>query len=208
MRPGARRDLPSLFCSFSFFLLPCLLLSQGCTQMLRPEQATLGEQAEEGDFLHDHLPRQPVVTVAEAYRAMLLLADGEDHAASFSEREESLLARKIVRSAWKLERDAAIDRGSVGYMVARILQIRGGVNREILGGLGIGDRRYAVRELMYLDIMPSGATYRYISGAELVDVMGRADKYMAEHKLYDLPSERIDEMLKTGRPTTQAALLD
>jgi hypothetical protein len=170
-----------------------LLLSAGlpgCSQIHRPEQAQQGEQVNTDAFLHQHLQREPMVTVAEAYRAMILLADGDDSFPSFAAREESLLQRKIVRPEWKLDREMVIDRGSVAYMVLQILKIRGGVNFNVMGRLGIADRRYAVRELTYMEMMGSTPPYRYISGAELVDLVGKADTYMAEHGLY--PEERVD----------------
>jgi hypothetical protein len=162
----------------------------GCSQVTRPEQAQAGEKVDSNVFLHEHLPGQSMVTVAEAYRAMVMLAEGQDKLDSFAAREEYLLARQIARPAWKLQRDMAIDRGSVAYMVMRILNIRGGVNANVYGRLGIGDRRYAVRELAYRSIMTDAPPYRLISGAELVDVLGNADAAMADRAIY--AQERTD----------------
>src|SRR5262249_11363184 len=130
-----------------------LLAAIGCTEFERPQQVEQAEKADTDVFMHDQLQREHVVTVAEAYRAMLMLADGEDKPATFEQREETLVCRGIVRTAWELQRDDAIDRGSVAYMAMRIMQIKGGVNCRTLGALGIGDRRYAVRELAYMDLM-------------------------------------------------------
>lgn len=163
-----------------FALTAGSLAWSGCSQMARPEQARLGEQVTAIEFLHEHLPKQPCVTVAEAYRAMIMLAEGRDDFNSFAAREEYLLAREIIRPAWKLGRDNAIDRGSVAYMVMRILKIQGGVNARVYGRMGLADRRYAVRELAWRGIMMDKPPYRLITGAELVDVLGNADAAMAD----------------------------
>jgi hypothetical protein len=172
-----------------------IILASGCSQLTRPEQAEQGERVDAGSFLHEQLETDAVVTVSEAYRAMVMLADGEDRYSSFAEREEALLSQGMVRPQWKLERDNAIDRGSVAYMVCQIIKIRGGVNREVFGRLGLGDRRYAVRELVYRDLMEPGADYRFIRGGELVDLIAKADQYMAEHGQYSQEPVRLTGML-------------
>ncbi|MBI4580446.1 MAG: hypothetical protein HY718_12130 [Planctomycetes bacterium] len=171
----------------------------GCSQVSRPEQAQQGEQVNADAFLHEHLQRQPMVTVSEAYRALTMLAEGEDKYDSFASREEYLLQHGFIRHEWKLQRDMAIDRGSVAYAVVQILKIRGGVNFNALGRLGIGDRRYAVRELAYVRIMQETPPYRFMSGAELVDVIGNADAYMAKEGLYPQELLKVEEGL-TNRP--------
>jgi hypothetical protein len=178
----------------AFILLLALV---GC-HTPRPEQADLGERVDQEAFLHEHLPRQAMVTVAEAYRAMLVLADGEDPYTSFEEREAALLERGIARRAWGLEREEPIDRGSAAFMITRILKIRGGVNLAILGGLGIGDRRYAVRELVWLGMLAPAPPYRYMTGSELVDVLAKADAYMAERGMYVEERTDIIEMMELG----------
>ncbi len=168
--------------------------------MIRSEQADQGEKVNGEEFLHEHLPKQPAVTVAEAYRGMVMLADGEDRFASFEERESSLMSRKIAGPAWKLQRDQAIDRGSVAYMVTRILKIRGGVDLVVFGGIGLGDRRYALHELIYMGMIPNSPTYRYMTGSELVDLIAKADEYMAQHDMYQNDTHVATEMLETVAP--------
>lgn len=165
-------------------MLMLLVVPIGCSQLNRVEQAEQGEKTEINDFLHQHLQEVPMVTVAEAYRAMLYLADGEEKYDGFEARETALFERGIARPEWKLEAAACIDRGSVAYMVCKVCRIRGGVNYTLFGGLGIGDRRYAVRELIYRRMLDEGADYRYLSGAEMVSLMAKADQYMAEYGLY------------------------
>jgi hypothetical protein len=164
--------------------------------MSRPEQRQAGEAAEPDAFLHEHLPQQGVVTVAEGYRAMVMLAEGEDPYTSFEEREAVLLCRGIVRKAWKLCPDQALNRATAAYMAMQVMCIKGGVNCQILGRAGIGDRRYALRELAYRDLMPLGPEYQFITGSELVDLMARADEYMARRGRYDLQPVDIEQTVE------------
>ncbi len=165
-------------------------LPAGCSRTVRTAQADRAEQLDEDTFLHEHLPAQPMVTTAEAYRAMILLADGRDECRIFDQRAAMLVDRGITRPDWRLQRDECIDRGSVAWMVCRILDIDGGVNMRLLGSWGPGDRRYAVRELYYRQLLDSTPAYRYMSGAELVDLLGKADAYLAERGRY--PAAPLD----------------
>ncbi len=165
----------------------------GCSHVTRPEQVQQSEGAPAEVFLHEHLPREPIVTVGEGYRALLMLADGEERFTTFEERESELVRRGVVRSQWGLERDQGLDHGSAAYMVMQILRITGGVNVNTLGRLGIGDRRYAMRELGYMDLMPPGPPYRYMTGSELVDLMARADEYMVRKGMYELRHVDIEQ---------------
>jgi len=168
----------------------------GCSQTLRVDQAETGEKVDVDTLLHEHLQKQPMVTTAEAYRVLLILADGDENYDSFEARQAALEERGIARPQWGLSRDACIDKGSVAYMICKILKIRGGVNLAVFGQLGIGDRRYAVRELAYMGLMPQTAPYRYITGGELVDLMLKADRYMAGHGMYEEETVDIGQMLE------------
>ena len=69
----------------------------GCSPVLRSDQASRGEQVDVDAFLHEHLQQVPMVTVAEAYRAMLVLADGEDAYPDFAARQAALFERGVAR---------------------------------------------------------------------------------------------------------------
>ncbi len=140
-----------------------------------------------------YLADVPVVTVDEACRAMLILADGEDKTKSWPERREVLLRRGLIRAAWGLEPDNIADRGTIAYMACQILKIKGGVNRLILGSWGPGDRRYAYRELIYRGLMPAGSEWQRFTGGQMVSLMGKADEYMERKDLYETEVLTIGE---------------
>lgn len=172
-------------------------MTAGCSPVLRSGQAYQGEQIDFSELLHEHLQKCPAVTVSEAYRVVLVLADGQEKYDNFAGREEALLARGWVRPEWNLRREALIDRGSIAFMVSRVLAIRGGINYNLYGQLlHLGDRRAAVRELEYMGLMNHGPTYQYMSGAEFVFLIGQADRYMAEHGFYEDEPTDIKETVQ------------
>ncbi len=144
-----------------------------------------------------YLVEVELVTVDEAYRAILILSDGEDTAASFDERRQDLESRGIARSAWNLEPVNVIDTGSVAYMVCRVCEIAGGVNTHLFGRLGLGDRRYALRELLYREMIEDTVEYQYMTGAAFSSLLAKADALMEEKGLYE--TEVIDLSDETDR---------
>ena len=76
------------------------------------------------------------------------------------------------------------------------------LNLRLFGTLGLGDRRYAVRELVYLDLMPPGAPYRYMTGSELVDLMAEADRYMAGHGMHEEQAIDVADVIESGAAAT------
>jgi len=140
-----------------------------------------------------YLADVPLVTVDEACRAMLILADGKDATKDWTERSEELLKRGWIRSGWRLQPDFVADRGTVAYMICRICRIHGGVNRILFGSWGLGDRRYAYRELVYRQIMPEGSEWGGLTGGQMVSLIGKVDRLMESKGLYGTETFDIGE---------------
>lgn len=149
------------------------------------------------DGFQAYLARVDLVTVDEAYRAILILADGEDSCQTFDERQTKLESRGIAKGTWRLSPQNIVDAGSVAYMVCRICQIGGGVNTRLFGSWGLGDRRYALRELQYRELIDDQVDYQYVTGAAMVSILAKADQYMARKGLYQ--TEGIDLSDETDR---------
>ncbi len=79
----------------------------------------------------------------------------------------------LVKKDWEHTPQAQITKGKVAYMFARALEFPGGVMYNITNGCP----RYALRELIYKDIIRVGSEGQKVSGAEYVGIMGRADDY-------------------------------
>ena len=117
---------------------------------------------------------------------MVILAEGQDANQDFEQRRAWLQERDIARAAWKLQPDDYVDNGSVSFMVCQILKVKGGLNRMLLGSWGLGDRRYAYRELVYRKLIAtSSVDYAPMTGGELVNLLGLADEYMANKGIYE-----------------------
>jgi len=146
------------------------------------------QTVDELDFL-DCMVRKTKCTVADAARAVAIVATGGDVGKNYEERYEYLVDRGIMRPEWKLDPDQWIDRGTLAYMLLKAAQIPGGVNMALFGSRGLGDRRYAYREMQYLELMQEGVDYNYVSGPELVTTVGKVDRYMQEHGKCAAPRE-------------------
>ena len=183
------------------YWMTCILTSIilcGCSQKNMPSPSVIASEAkqsqvvttnesvdcqsvDEMDFL-DCMVRKPKCTVADAVRAIGIFVAGEDPGKNYDQRYEYLLERKIVRTAWKLNPDQWIDRGTLAYMMLKSADIKGGINMLLLGSNGLGDRRYAYREMMYLNLMQEGVDYNFVSGPELVTAIGKLDDYVRKHQ--------------------------
>ena len=175
----------------SLFALP---FATGCTINKEANESVNTSELND-DFFIAYLADEAYVSVDEAYRAMLILADGECAASTFEERAADLEGRDIARAEWKLKPNDVIDRGSVCYMVCKIIGYRGGIDRIIFGSWGLGDRRYAEKELEYKGIVEyGGMDYAPMTGAEFSTILFRAADAMeqrgkAEGETYDLGDE-------------------
>lgn len=194
-RPGISMPL-----SLAGFAFAACMLSGGCAITTTPQEGVDYNQLPD-DLFVAYLAQEPFVSVEEAYRAMLILADGKDSGTNFEERQQELERRKIARAAWKLEPRNAIDRGSAAYMVCEILKIKGGVNRIIFGSWGLGDRRYAHRELIYRGIMPdNGMDYGAMTGSEFSGLISSADEQMQKRGLYEMPEVDLGPEPSSAEP--------
>jgi hypothetical protein len=124
---------------------------------------------------------------------MLILADGEDTSGGFEERRNKLIERGIVRAEWNLQPENVIDAGSVAYMICRICQIGGGVNMRLFGSWGFSDRRYALRELVYREMLTDAVDYEFMTGAALAAVMRKADDLMEKKGLYETTGVELSD---------------
>lgn len=169
----------------SLFWGAWILGAPGCAQP-RLEPPEVAPDTLDDDAFLGYLADTTLVTVEEAYRAVILLAEGADPNETFDERRAWLEQRDIARAAWTLERNHYIDQGAVAYMVCKVLQIKGGLSRMMLGSWGLGDRRYAHRELVYRGLMEvQGAPFSPMTGGEFAHLLGMADEYMAAEGIYE-----------------------
>jgi hypothetical protein len=171
-------------------------LMAGCAGPRREQPAVDSSTLSDAAF-SAYLAETPLITVDEAYRAVVILADGEDSYSSFDERRQALESRGIARSAWNLRPENVIDAGSVAAMICNVCQIKGGLNRTLFGRIGLGDRRYALRELIYREMIDDAVDYQYMTGPAMLELIAKADALMEEKGLYE--TEHIDLSDETDR---------
>lgn len=142
-------------------------------------------------FIH-YLGTVPVVTVDEGCRAILLIADGQENFQSHQARYDELLRRGIIRTAWNLQADRLLDKGTLGYMAVQVCQADRGLNSLLLGSWGLGDRRYALQDAVAAGLMLFDAEFRPVRGGELLGVLSRMDDLMAKKGLYQSAAHDVD----------------
>lgn len=59
----------------------------------------------------------------------------------------------------------------------------------LFGSWGLGERRYAYRELLYRNLVQEGVDYGYVSGPELIATLGKVDNFMLETGRYTPENE-------------------
>lgn len=132
---------------------------------LPAQNAETNARAEGMDSLMT-LADKSAVTVGEALEQIVLLAGSEPRDAQAA--LGFLASKGIVAPDISLK--AVLTRGCLASMVMKARGWGGGIMYSIFGG-----GRYAWRELVYRNIMPSGGSeHSTVSGGELLAVIGRA----------------------------------
>ena len=128
------------------------------------------------------LADEPVTTNDDAFHGLLLYADQTDDSPDYAARVAKLKARKWLPANFNEPADAGARRGTVAVALMRLLHQRGGVTATILGPTP----RYAVRELMFLNVYPPSTPNQSFSGTEFVGIIGAVEDFQRGHA--DTPS--------------------
>ena len=115
----------------------------------------------------------PVASNDAAFHGLLLYADGKDASADYGGRVAALKSRGMLPAGFDEPAEAGVRRGTVAVALMRLLDEKGGVTTRILGPTP----RYAVRELMFLNVYPPSTPNQSFSGNEFVGIMGRVEDY-------------------------------
>ena len=190
-------------CAFSsscfMFHVPLLLIALlifGC-QSVRPGKPVPKELAGSDpdaqiNFWHE-LTDEPVASNDQAFRALLLYMDNKDDAANYDARVANLRARNMLPANFAESADAGVTRGTFAVAVMRLLDERGGVTTRIFGV----HPRYAVRELMFLQVLPPSTPNQGLSGNELVGIIGRIEDYQRGNPA-DVPAAVMPAQMEAG----------
>jgi hypothetical protein len=180
-------------------LLGCVI---GCHTPRKGETVTKDLAGSEPDaqvnFWHS-LTDKPVTSNDEAFHALLLYVDGKDDSADYQARVAALKAKKMLPAGFYEAADAAVRRGTVAVAIIQVIQNKGGVTMHIVGPRP----RYAVRELMFLNVYPPSTANQAFSGNEFVGIIGRVEDYQRGNPAQVPAAVMPSEMEKTPEVTKQ-----
>lgn len=131
------------------------------------------------------LADEPVTSNDAAFHGLLLYADGKDDSADYAARVAALKSRKMLASNFGEPAEAAVKRGTVAVAVMRMLGEKGGATTRLFGGRP----RYAVRELMFLNVYPPSTPNQSFSGNEFVGIIGAIEDHQRGDAAADVPPE-------------------
>ena len=120
------------------------------------------------------LLEKPTATFADACRVMVILHTRSQKPATFA--EDALLLREagILPLNWRATTDKPINRRELSYLLCKTLGIKGGIIMRVFGV----SRRYAFRECVHLRLLPQGHEHQYLTGEELVALVGLVEAYI------------------------------
>jgi hypothetical protein len=165
-------------CLLRIFLACFGLIASGCATTVVKEPLTpIVSKIEdplsaELEFWHG-LTTRPVVCNDDAFHGVLLFLDAKDPNANYDGRVAALKSRKLIPADFNQPANQAVQRGTVAYALLQALHIRGGWVLTVFGP----SPRYAVRELMDMNLYPRSSPEQTFSGSEFVGVIGRAEDY-------------------------------
>lgn len=169
-----------------------LLAAAGGCRQARVDQTVVSQFGGAGEdaqmeFWH-RLNEQPVCSNDDAFHAVLLYLDGGDGHADYDARVAELKSRRLLPGGFAQPANQGVQRGTLAYVLARAMQIRGGLLMHLFPS-----PRYAVRELYYEGIFPASSPHQTFSGSEVVGVIGRVEDYQrgnpANKPAAELPGE-------------------
>jgi hypothetical protein len=124
------------------------------------------------EFWHT-LANQPLTSNDEAFHGLLLYLDNQDPATDYPGRVQSLKDRGLLDRTFDQPADQAVQRGTLATALVRALKVKGGVFQRLTHD----HPRYAVRELMYMDLYPPSSPQQTFSGTEFLGIIGRIEDY-------------------------------
>jgi hypothetical protein len=189
------RLLPFCLLPFAF----CLLLPfAGCksAKIAQPLTANLAGNDPDAqmEFWHS-LGARPMTSNDEAFHGLLLFLDDADPATDYPGRVQTLKDRGLLNKDFNQPSDQAIQRGTLAVALCRALKIKGGVFQRLTHD----HPRYAVRELMFMDLYPPSSPQQTFSGTEFLGIIGRIEDYQRGNAT-DLPAAQLPGENAQGAP--------
>jgi hypothetical protein len=197
--PSLRRNRSALASLICVHLCLSVALLSGCksAQVAEPLTAELAGNGPEAqmDFWHT-LAERPVTSNDEAFHGLILFLNQEDPAASYEERVAWLQERRMLPESFKGQANDAVRRGDLAVGIVRALEIKGGVTLQVFPR----SRRYATRELQYLNLYPPSSPHQTFSGTEFVGIIGRIEDYQRVNPSEEAPAKLLPSEAEGAEP--------
>ena len=152
------------------------VLLAGCqaARIERPLTSELGsnDPDQQLEFWH-RLAEQPVTSNDDAFHGLLMFLDGDDPAEDYAGRVKALRRRGMLPGGFDQPANQAVERGTLAVAIVKALKIDGGLMLRLLGPTP----RYAVRELVFMDLYPPSSPNQTFSGAEFLGIIGKIEDY-------------------------------
>jgi hypothetical protein len=132
---------------------------------------------EQLEFWH-RLAVQPVTSNDDAFHGLLLYLDGDDPAPDYAGRLQALKSRKMLPAGFNQPAEQAVERGTLAVALVKALDIKGGLMLRLLGP----NPRYAVRELVFMELYPQSSPRQTFSGAEFLGIIGKVEDYQRDQE--------------------------
>jgi len=144
---------------------------------LLPEEAETSQQT-----YFRNLFSKKTATLSDAYTVMLILMAQELPGQSFTDQRDFLKNKNILPADIQKKDNPRepLRKGTMAYMLCKLLDIRGGIWMRLFGITP----RYSLRELVYDEIMLPGHPNELVSGKELIFTTTQAANYLAEQQMH------------------------
>jgi hypothetical protein len=174
LRELIRKGVDMTFRS-SLVIVVALLAGCQAARVQQPLTKTLGgpDLDDQMEFWHQ-LEARPITSNDEAFHGLLLYLDGTDPGPDFAHRVAAMKAKGMLPPTFDRPADEAISRGTLAVVLTKAMGIKGGVLMRITGGKV---ERYAVRELVSMNLYPQSSENQTFNGAEFVGVIGKLEDY-------------------------------
>jgi hypothetical protein len=172
MKQGS--DLMMKFSARAILIGSMLLAGCHTAKVAQPLTATLGGNDPDAqmEFWHT-LAERDLTSNDEAFHGVLLYLKDADPATDYAGRMGALKKRGLLDASFNEPANEAIERGTLAQVLVRMLKIKGGVFQRLTHD----HPRYAVRELMYMDLYPPSSPNQTFSGTEFLGIIGRIEDY-------------------------------
>lgn len=135
---------------------------------------TVNSQAETSYFRE--LADRKATFLSDGFYSVCLLLGVADKYNNFESqknflKEKGMLPAKLT----DLRPEAPLRKGVAAYMFCRALEIKGGALMRVFGA----SERYALRELVFSELMKEGHPRELVSGKELLSILLRTSDYKA-----------------------------